>query len=125
MLYTGSTGYNDVWRSNDLGVTWVLSTVQASWAARSYMSAVYTGGTIVLMGGWGEDICGYILMCIHVYTYYIRMYTCVYYMHTTLTFPSSSLPPSLPLCFSPEYIHTSICMYIYIYIYYMHIDRYN
>ena len=95
MLYTDGTYYNDVWRSYDLGVTWVLSTVQASWAARERMSAVYTGGSIVCMGGWGEDICGYILMCIHVYTYYIRMYTCVYYMHTTLTFPSSSFPPTI------------------------------
>ena len=62
MLYTGdgTTWYNNVWRSADLGVTWELSTLQASWAARSYMSAVYTEETIVLMGGAGEDICGYI-----------------------------------------------------------------
>ncbi len=85
MLYTGTGGtdYNDVWRSVDLGVTWELSTLQASWAVRNSMSAVYTGGTIVLMGGWsGEDICGYILMCIHVYVYYIRMYTCVFIIFT-------------------------------------------
>ncbi len=57
MLYTdGSIYYNDVWRSVDLGVTWVLSTFQASWAARERMSAVYIGGTIVLMGGYGVDI---------------------------------------------------------------------
>ncbi len=54
MLYTG---YNDVWRSADLGGTWELSTLQASWAARYGMYAVYSGGTIVLMGGFGEDIC--------------------------------------------------------------------
>ncbi len=69
MLYTdGSIDNNDVWRSADLGVTWELSTLQASWAAKSSMSAVYTGGTIVLMGGEGI----YILMCIHVYVYYIH-----------------------------------------------------
>jgi hypothetical protein len=63
-VYTGGTivltggllggagiNYNDVWRSADLGVTWERSTLQASWAARWGMSAVYTGGTIVLMGG--------------------------------------------------------------------------
>ncbi len=77
ILYTGSALCNDVWRSDDLGVTWVRSTLQASWAVRKGMSAVYTGGTIVFMGGHGEDICGYILICIHVYAYYIRMYTSV------------------------------------------------
>ena len=119
MLYTDSTRYNDVWRSYDLGVTWELSTLQASWAARGYMSAVYTGGTIVFMGGWGEDICGYILMCIHVYVYYIRMYTCIYYVHTTLTFPSPFLPSSLLL----SRIYTYINMYVYIHIYILYAYR--
>ncbi len=107
MLYktdvTDYTYYNDVWRSNDLGVTWELSTLQASWEARRGMSAVYTGGTIVLMGGIGEDICGYILMCIHVYTYYIRMYTCILCAHNTHL--SLSLPPFLFASFPHIYIH--------------------
>ncbi len=80
MLYTGGTTYyNDVWRSADLGVTWELSTLQASWAGRRSMSAILTGGTIVLMGGTaGEDICGYIQMYVHVKCVYIRLYVYIY-----------------------------------------------
>ncbi len=58
-----------MWRSADFGVTWELSALEASWEERNDFSAVYTGGTVVIMGGYGEDICGYILMYIHVYVY--------------------------------------------------------
>ncbi len=77
MLYIDSalTHNSDVWESADLGMTWERTTSQASWAGRREMSAVYTGGTIVLMGGLGEDICGYI--CIYIYTY-IYIYICIY-----------------------------------------------
>ncbi len=100
--YTGATLYfNDVWRSADLGVTWELSAPQASWAARSSMSAVYTGGAIVLMGGMvvsSEDIYGYI--CIHIYVDIYR-YICLFiYLYLY------------------EYICINVCyIYLYIYIY--------
>ena len=56
MLYTGTTYYNDVWISNDLGASWQLSTGNGGWAARSDMAAVYVGGSIILMGGSGEYV---------------------------------------------------------------------
>ena len=51
MLYTGTTYYNDVWISNDLGASWQLSTDNGGWAARGGMAAVYVGGSIIFMGG--------------------------------------------------------------------------
>ena len=54
---------NDVWRSNDLGVSWQLSTNNAGWTPRSSMAAVYIGGTIILMGGSGGP-CEYIYVCV-------------------------------------------------------------
>ena len=56
MLYTGTTYYNDVWISNDLGASWQLSTGNGGWAARYGMAAVSVGGTIILMGGLGEYV---------------------------------------------------------------------
>ena len=56
MLYTGATDYNDVWISNDLGASWQLSTGNGGWAARDGMAAVYVGGSIILMGGFGEYV---------------------------------------------------------------------
>ncbi len=44
---------NDVWRSNDLGISWTISTSNADWLGRSYMAAVSIGGTVVVMGGRG------------------------------------------------------------------------
>ena len=40
-----------MWRSNDLGASWQLSTGNGGWAARSRMAAVYVGGSVILMGG--------------------------------------------------------------------------
>ena len=45
-----------MWRSNDLGASWQLSTGNGGWAARSDMAAVSVGGTIILMGGGGEYV---------------------------------------------------------------------
>ena len=42
-----------MWRSNDLGASWQLSTGNGGWAARGGMAAVYVGGSIILMGGVG------------------------------------------------------------------------
>ena len=60
-MYTvGAIRYNDVWISNDLGASWQLSTGNAGWAARGYMAAASIGGTIILMGGYGECTCIYV-----------------------------------------------------------------
>ena len=42
-----------MWISNDLGASWQLSTGNGGWAARDGMAAVYVGGSIILMGGYG------------------------------------------------------------------------
>ena len=42
-----------MWRSNDLGASWQLSTGNGGWAARRSMAAVYVEGSIILMGGVG------------------------------------------------------------------------
>jgi PKD repeat protein len=44
---------NDVWRSTDNGVTWILVTASAGWSARMLFSSVMMpDGSIVLMGGY-------------------------------------------------------------------------
>ena len=45
-----------MWRSNDLGASWQLSTGNGGWAARYSMAAVYVEGSIILMGGDGEYV---------------------------------------------------------------------
>ena len=44
-----------MWRSNDLGASWQLSTGNGGWAARSNMAAVYVGGSVILMGGYAGE----------------------------------------------------------------------
>ena len=44
-----------MWRSNDLGASWQLSTVNGGWAARSGMAAVSVEGSIILMGGYDGE----------------------------------------------------------------------
>ena len=57
MLYADDESYrNDVWKSNDLGASWQLSTSDADWTPRGQMSAVSIEETIVLMGGKGKYI---------------------------------------------------------------------
>ena len=55
----GGTSYgfeNDVWRSTDKGVTWVLMNASAGWSPRYLQSSVaMPDGNIVLMGGAGVD----------------------------------------------------------------------
>jgi hypothetical protein len=51
--YTGSSYLNDVWRSTNLGDTWVLMTGEAEWPARYFAASVaLPDGSIVLMGGF-------------------------------------------------------------------------
>ena len=44
-----------MWRSNDLGASWQLSTGDGGWAAREGMAAVSVGGRIILMGGYDGE----------------------------------------------------------------------
>ena len=67
-----------MWISNDLGASWQLSTGNAGWAAREGMAAVSIGGTIIVMGGFGECInvvCGetYASILINIYIMFIQV----------------------------------------------------
>ncbi len=56
---TGATSFNDVWESDNEGVTWTETNPSASWTPRSCAEAVYQpDGSIVLIGGWNSS--GYI-----------------------------------------------------------------
>lgn len=47
----GSTLWNDVWVSGDVGKTWRQVTNGAPWAARGYFQAVTKGGSMFVLGG--------------------------------------------------------------------------
>ncbi len=48
---------NDMWRSTDSGATWTLVNANPGWPARVQPSGVaMPDGSIVLMGGWNDDI---------------------------------------------------------------------
>ena len=49
-----SFGFNDIWRSTDMGVTWVQTTAGADWAIREdHVSVLMPDTSIVIMGGVG------------------------------------------------------------------------
>ena len=50
--------YNDVWKSNDLGVTWSFCTYVASWSARKDHGGVVIDSVIYLLGGSGAGSSG-------------------------------------------------------------------
>jgi len=53
-----SSGYykNDTWRSTDKGTRWTLMNASAGWSARgSHSSVAMPDGSIVLMGGYGDN----------------------------------------------------------------------
>ena len=51
-LGSGSTYYNDVWKSETFGSSWILIAATASWPIRAYGAAVVIGSTIIVLGGW-------------------------------------------------------------------------
>ena len=54
---TGNIYTNDVWRSTDSGTTWTQVTAGAGWSARyAHSSVAMPDGSIVLMGGWRNDV---------------------------------------------------------------------
>ena len=48
---SGSTYYNDVWKSETFGSSWTLVTATASWSIRYKSAAVVVGSTIIVLGG--------------------------------------------------------------------------
>lgn len=51
--YDSENRFNDVWRSEDQGNTWIELSPHATWSARSgHTSVVLSDGSIVLMGGY-------------------------------------------------------------------------
>ena len=61
----GESSLNDVWRSNNLGTSWLRYPNNADWVARSNMGAVSIGGIIIVMGGQdrGRYICSSLIFC--------------------------------------------------------------
>lgn len=52
IILSGGNSANDVWMSDDDGLTWTLQTASAPWGGRSYHQMVATpSGAIILMGG--------------------------------------------------------------------------
>ena len=47
---------NDVWLSTNLGISWSLSTLYASWGIRCAHQSVVIDSTIYLMGGEGNTL---------------------------------------------------------------------
>ncbi len=49
------TMHNDVWKSDDHGVTWQLMNASAGWEPRAYHFCVYLNNALFVMGGQGGD----------------------------------------------------------------------
>lgn len=49
------TMHNDIWRSDDQGVSWKLVTKEATWSPRAYHFCVFLNDSIFVMGGQGGD----------------------------------------------------------------------